>query len=364
MRNRYVRLVILVLFVLVLGLFGGRFMAHNAAGKSIAQTSAEQTDNGLSEIITIRCAGDSVTGGVGTPDNHQAVLGGSSYPSILYTLLVNNGVNAVVENAGHGGEKTSAIVARLGGAELEINEDLIFDSEGCAGPIDDKITATFSNTTVYPITFTSTDTDVNPVIINGISYEARKKKVDDQKKVFLYKDKSDATTVIKAGSKVKLSGAGRNSVNIIFAGINDAGSFSIDDYVAMLKAGAKVNGGQYIIVGPHRSFFDKASFVSGADKNERYANYKLRMQSEFGDHFLDLYTDWYGNALPVARSNGIFTDLSDDDLNRIQDKLNNRIIPSEFTYNGSENNVHLNRAGYTVIAHLVYNKMVSLGYIK
>lgn len=363
MKNKRNRLVNIVMFVLAL-ILGWWLFANNSAGKVNAQTSAEKINSKKTVTITIRCAGDSVTGGVGMPDNHQAILGGSSYPSVLYTLLVDNGVNAIVENVGYGGEKTSAIVARLGAAELKTNEDLIFDSEGCAGPIDDKITAAYGTKTAYPITFKSTDTDVNPVIIDGMCYEAKKKKVGDQKKVFLYKDKSNATTIIKAGSKVKISGTSKNSVNIIFAGINDGASYTIDDYVTMLKAGAKVNGGQYIIVGPHRSFFNKSSFVSGADKDERYANYKSRMQAEFGDHFLDLYTDWYENALPIARANGIYTDLSDADINRIQDKLNNRIIPSEFTYNGSENNVHLNKAGYTVIAQLVYNKMVSLGYIK
>lgn len=406
MKNRWNRFFIVVLLLSMLGISVFGNVACSAAGKSDAQISAQEanleksevttiksdkqiftqetdiekpeittikpdaqisdqeTNIKKTEIITIKCAGDSVTGGVGTPDNHQAILGGSSYPSCLYTLLVNNGVNAIVENAGHGGEKTSAIVARLGGAELNTNEDLIFDSEGCAGPIDDKIIATYSDRTQYPITFTSTDTDVNPVIIDGKSYEAKIKKINGEKKVFLYKDKSDATTIIKGGSKVKLSGTSRNSVNIIFAGICDDNSVSIDDYVTMLKAGAKVNGGRYIIVGPHGSFFNRTSFVDGADKNERYANYQARMKAEFGDHFLDLYNDWYENALPISRANGIYTDLSDADINRIQEKLNSRIIPSEFTYNGSENNVHLNKAGYTVIAQLVYNKMVSLGYIR
>ncbi len=66
------------------------------------------------EPIKIKCIGDSVTEGLSLDDHHTAVLGGSTYPSILYSLLNDNGIEAIVENAGHGGEDTASIGARIG----------------------------------------------------------------------------------------------------------------------------------------------------------------------------------------------------------------------------------------------------------
>ena len=370
-RTLFLNITILLLFIVLSVSVSIVSNAYEVADKSADINNIDTNESKICDQesvngpITIRCYGDSVTGGVGMPDNHSAVIGGSSYPSVLYTLLANNGINAIVENAGQGGENTSAIISRLGASKLIINEDLYFDNEGCAGPIDKKITAYFGDNISYPLKFSGIGTDINPIIINGNKYEAELKELDDKTSaVFLYKNANDPTTIIKAGESVELSSTSHNDVNIIFAGINDDNSVTIDEFVAMLKCGAAVNGNKYIIIGPYSRVFDRKGFVPGYTTYERYKYFINRMKDEFGNHFIDMYSDWYKNALSVALANGYFNDLTDSQIDIIQNKLNNHIVPAEYAYNHKENNVHLNKIGYTVLAHIVYERLNMLGYLK
>ena len=56
-------------------------------------------------------------------------------------------------------------------------------------------------------------------------------------------------------------------------------------------------------------------------------------------------------------------ELTQEQLDAVQMKLNNRIIPAEFTYTKNEGDVHLNNAGYLTIALIVYEKLLELKYI-
>ncbi len=316
------------------------------------------------KTITITCYGDSVTEGVKLDDFHSAVLGGSTYPSILYTLLCENGVDATVENEGHSGETTGAIVARLGGVNMFLNEELVFDNENYAGPIDRKITAVYSSSLQVPISFNVRHTDSNKIVIDGIQYNVKGKMMSDgNRKMFLFKGTDNTITTLKTGSAVQLSGMKRSNVSIILAGINDDKSIAIDDYVTMLKNGVAASSGKYIIVGPHSKIYDREGFVSGSTSEERRRNYQNKMIAEFGNHFVDLNTEWCERALPIAQSCGYLIDLSDEQINAIQAKLSSHSIPAEFTIDNKDKSVHLNRAGYTVIAHIVYERLKLLKYI-
>lgn len=313
--------------------------------------------------ITITCYGDSVTEGVKMEDFHTAVIGGSTYPSILYTMLHENRIDAVVENEGHSGEKTGAIVARLGGVNMTLTEDISFDNN-CAGSIDNKIVAMYNSNLNVPVSFNIRHTDNSAFTIDGVQYYVKGKIVDDGKReMYLYKYPENTLTAIKAGASVQLTGITTSNVVIIFAGINDDKSVTIDDYVAMLKNGVAASGGKYVILGPHSKVYDRQGFVNGSTSEERRENYRSRMTSEFGDHFIDLNTEWCERALSIAQEYGYFSDLSDEQISNIRIKLSNRRIPAEFTINNTDGNVHLNKAGYTVIAKLVYERLRLLKYI-
>lgn len=341
-----------------------KISTKTTTNRSVKTRTKKATVTSNVSTLTIKCVGDSVTEGMAMPDAHQAVLDGSTYPSILYTMLKNNGKEVKVENAGHGGEDTATILARVGGIPLYVNEDLKFNGSGKVESIDKKLTAVFSDTIQLPISFKYTGTDVNPILINGNKYKASLEENNKVWKTALYRGEGDSTSVIPAGTPAQLGGSTGNAVTIIFAGINDSADINIDKYVEMLKAGANACGGNYIILGPHQKIYDKANFVSGKTSEERRINYRNRMTAEFGNRFVDLNNDWCARALTVATQNGFFANSSADQLAAIQKKLNNRDIPAEFTYNNKAYNVHLNKAGYTVIAQIVYEKLVELGYVR
>jgi len=314
--------------------------------------------------ITIKCVGDSITSGLGMSDAHKTSYGGDTYPSILYTMLKDNGVNAIVENAGHEGEKTSSIISRSGNISLYVTEDLNFNDSGFTGPIDDKIAAVYSNDLIVPVTYTYTCTDVNPVIIDGQKYTAVGKDIgNNQWKVFLYKNSNNTTQTITAGKPVLISNSQNNDITIIFAGSNDKKDITIDDYVEMLKAGITSDSSKYIILGPYTGIYNRPNFVEGKTAKERKTLYLQRMQSEFGNHFIDLENEWFANAFAIANQNGYLNGLPTEKIDLINSKLNQNIIPAEFTYKNQEGNPHLNKAGYTVIARLVYERLKILGYI-
>ena len=60
------------------------------------------------------------------------------------------------------------------------------------------------------------------------------------------------------------------------------------------------------------------------------------MTTEFGNHFIDLNSEWYKRVLQIALDNGYFSNYSDEQLQNMKVKLDNGIIPSEFMNNNVE----------------------------
>ena len=67
----------------------------NGLKKAVVSESAALSDNiavpkiknDPNHTLTIKCIGDSVTQGMSLPDEYKAVIGGETYPSVLYTIL-------------------------------------------------------------------------------------------------------------------------------------------------------------------------------------------------------------------------------------------------------------------------------------
>ena len=315
------------------------------------------------EVLTIKCIGDSVTEGMGLPDAHKAEVGGESYPSILYTMLSESGVNATVENAGHGGEDTASIVARLGGTKLYLTDNLVFDKDGISDCLDGLIVADYGSDLYMPVNFSCTATDLNPIVINGINYKAvRRLGANNEYETYLTKSDLDSEDFVLAGSEVQITVSRHNSVNVIFAGINDDNNISFNTYIEILKKGIKASGDDYIILGPHINYYYREGFLKGSTSEERHESYVRRMEEEFGERFVDLNTLWFERAFPVALEKGYLVGMSSEERNIIKDKLSKKIVPAEFTVNNKENGVHLNEVGYAILAEIVYDKLEELGY--
>ena len=125
-------------------------------------------------------------------------------------------------------------------------------------------------------------------------------------------------TQITTNSMIKYS---KNAeVNIIWSGQNDSGvDFDIQQIINIQKKMIEYSGNNnYIIIG---------LLYAGDEVNNA-------MAEAYGEHFLDVR-----NALSTDNSNTVSEDYKSD-------------------------SIHLNEEGYTIVGQQVYNKLISLGYIK
>ena len=119
------------------------------------------------------------------------------------------------------------------------------------------------------------------------------------------------------------------------------------------------------MLGCTRALWLNWSDVQGSTDAEKYAAYVRAANETFGCHFIDLYKDFFENAMAYALESGYFTDKSAAELEEMEELLAQHILPAEFSYDGShQNDVHLNEAGYQVVGMLVFDRLKRLNYIE
>lgn len=345
--------------------------------RSANEKNIDDRINELSETqgILINCTGDSVTEGMGLDGAHTANYGKSPYPARLYTLLVDNGYDNVrVNNYGHGGERIAEIAGRVGGVPIYLSEDITIPSNnnevslGTNTSPSGRVSGTKlkqlysdSNGNDFQVYFTQTSHDTNPVYIDGIECTMS---IHDNAN-WIRKATADGNeTILKANSLVYTNDNRLPNVNIMYAGINDAASLTLERFIDNMKSCGEVNGGKYIVLGSTHSLFNNWSDVQGSTLTEKYNFYRRKCFEAFGNHFIDLYNDFFEHALEYSLESGYFTDKSESELEQMENLLNQHIIPAEFSYNkSSQGDVHLSEEGYHVIAMLIFDKLKRLNYI-
>ena len=322
--------------------------------------------------IIINCVGDSVTEGMGTNGNHTANYGKEPYPARLYTILKDNGYNNItVNNYGHGGECIPEVSTRIGAIPCYISEDITIPADnseislgtyqGAGSTTGTKLKQLYSNKNGddYCIYFTQTSHDTNPVYIDGIPYRLS---VHDDANWIKKQTADNKETIIKAGTLVFTNDNRNPNINIVYAGINDGATLSLQRFIDNMKACANVTG-KYIILGCTHPFFNNWSGVEGNTFNEKYSYYKRKCLEAFGNNFIDLYDEFSRHALDYALSSGYFSNKTSEELETISNLLQQHIIPADFTVSNNQNDVHLNEAGYQVIALLIFDRLKRLNYI-
>lgn len=345
--------------------------------RSANEKNIDDKMNELSETqgILINCTGDSVTEGMGLNGAHTANYGKSPYPARLYTLLVDNGYDNVrVNNYGHGGERIAEIAGRVGGVPIYVAENITIPASndevslGTNTSPSGRVSGTKlkqlysdSNGNDYEVYFTQTSHDTNPVYIDGIAYTMS---IHDDANWIKKATADDKETVIKANSLVYTNDNRLPNVNIMYAGINDGASLTLERFIDNMKSCGEINGGKYIVLGSTHALFNNWADVQGSTLDQKYEYYRRKCFEAFGNHFIDLYKDFFEHALEYSLESGYFTDKSESELEQMENLLNQHIIPAEFSYNkSSQGNVHLSEEGYHVIAMLIFDKLKRLNYI-
>lgn len=320
--------------------------------------------------ITIKCIGDSVTEGMSTNGARTATYGASPYPARLTTILTDNGYKVAITNAGHGGEQTNAIVSRLGAIPIVTTTDITVPADST-----DVLIINAKNTSqnkvkslvggsLYNVMYTQIASDINPVYIDGRKYNIGFEEGSNGERIIIRRtfDLTEPLT-IPSGAVLHLGSKKNADINIIWAGANDVPEFTLDVYKEMIQKAASINS-KYIVLGLHIPYFyTKQGFVDGSTTEEKYNNYRTQMLNAFGEHFIDMYREFFMHAMDYALDSGYFAKKTEAEITAIREKLANKVVPAEFTVDGTEGNVHLNEAGYHVVAMLIYDRLKVLQYI-
>lgn len=325
----------------------------------------------------ISCWGDSVTEGMGMEDAHKAIYGGYTYPSQLYTMIKDAGKNVDVKNYGHGGERTVDVLCRLKGAYTLEEITIQTGSESVnLGEITTK-NGVVTGSKLYshlgkdiPVKLTQLSDDTNPVTINGKKYNVEISAGSDQ-----YGDSTssimikpvetiDNNIIIPKNSLLLTNTLRSTNIYIVYIGVNDSSNITLEDWILRNKEFERENPKCLIIGSTNRISSAMSDLTDIESHSDRYTKYMDRARQEFGAKFLDLNELLVTqDAIQMAIDAGYITDRTEEQIAADNDAIAVKRLPPSFAYSGTTGEVHLNKAGYYVMAKLIYERLILLNWI-
>lgn len=283
--------------------------------------------------------GDSLTYGQGGS--------GTTYPQVLQDLI-DNDENITekykVINCGVQGDTTPGILARQGGISAFIKEDVTVPPTGQVDCSIRTISMGDNGIDTFSVSYNGDGSSViNPVMINGEYYNLR----TDQKIEKLNSGGESAN--IKAGSNIITYGARLSSksyINIFYTGQNDGklgGSYNNTKRIEQLKNSMNFASTQ------------KNLFISTAISRTQEQEYEY--QEAFGSAYINLYHEMSTRGVKIAVALGLMDEGTLDTAWNVVDK-------GGANKNGLLNDsIHWNYIGYTVLAHIIFERLKGLGWL-
>lgn len=314
--------------------------------------------------IHIVCYGDSTTQGMSMDGAGYAVYGQDTYPAHLQTMLTDSHVNAYVDNAGIGGLHTQDIMSIAQCVGIINTEDLTLSANlpySLGLRSDSKIACGIENPDgeLYKLHYEGAH-KISPLNIYG---QVATMTVDTDG--YNYLTCNNSLTIPKY-SVATVSPSKTDDIIVVWAGLNGYAELTLAKWIEFMNT-CKERTEKYLIIGgthPARGF-GAWSDVVGTTTDEKHDYYVRECVKNFGSKFIDLYSEFFGRALDIALAGGFFSDYTQQQLLDIQTTLNNHIVPASFSYDdASEGNVHLNSAGYYVVATLVYERLEQFGWLE
>ncbi len=291
----------------------------------------------------IACWGDSLTYG----------QGGTNAPYSSYPARLSNMTGLTVHNMGVGGETSVTIAARQGGLDIKLTEAVTIPADTSEVEIS---FAAYNQDGSYAGVIVPRNVSIagwNPCTINGIEGTLSVSVNTDVSPRVLNWAKFKRTTAGTAteaaiGTEVKVAGqdiAKEADINIFFTGTNggwnenhtNPSDTQSADLVALTDKmiAASKPGSKNLVIG-----LTTGGATSWSQTNEA-------LKAKYGDHFIDAKA--YLSSAEVLAEAGLTGTATPG------------VIPSAFV---TDDSVHLNDLGYHMLAKLVYNKLVDLGYVE
>lgn len=310
-----------------------------------SMTKMEPLKTAATEKIyrTISCWGDSVTAG----HSHT-----NSYPQVLEEL---SGVK--VYNFGGCGEGANTIAARQGGLDTVVSSDFTIPASNeekaqlglnILSPLGEVIYGGLIN----PQNNCTGDFEggVNPCHINGVKGTLSCVSDGTHEYFYFQREESGEAVEVAAGSKLVTNAAiTRNEdIMVVLAGYNGGGTDfdTLADYIQAMTDNLADENKKYIILGMVHS----CSRLRALDESD-VAKYEQLMKERFGEHYLPLQEAF--TSPEIFGYCGLTA--TESELKEIANgTIPKRLCPDE---------VHFSHEGYIGMAHVVYNKMIELGYL-
>ena len=312
------------------------------------ETASKDTSSKEPEVLNpliITCYGDSVTEGMSVELDKK-------YPSVLATLL---GKKYKVQNAGDGGEKTTAIMARQGSMKVYTKAEVKFQSGQTEVLIDQGTTRGLVAENGRFLSWNDPfgrDVPISEVTINGKSYKLQFRNFAWSKgggpstcDTYLVRTNATDEEIIPENSQVVFAIANTSKTNyadIYFMGFN--GEYTdIDDLVSQYQKMIDYRkDDNYLVVIP---FWEKSI------KKTAYEKFK----KAFGDHAVDVVEYCVNGGLDKL---GITLEKYDSGC------LESEILPYSLKLYTISNrqDVHLNEKGYKVQQMLFTNREKRLNF--
>lgn len=283
--------------------------------------------------------GDSLTYGQGGS--------GTTYPQVLQDLI-DNDENITekykVINCGVQGDTTPGILARQGGISAFIKEDVTVPPTGQVDCSIRTISMGDNGIDTFMVSYNGDGSSViNPVMINGEYYNLRiGPKIEKL-------NSGGESANIKAGSNIITYGARLSSksyINIFYTGQNDGklgGSYNSTKRIEQLKNSMNFASTQ------------KNLFISTAISRTQEQEYEY--QEAFGSAYINLYHEMSTRGVKIAVALGLMD-------GGILDTAWNVVDKDGANKNGLLNDsIHWNYIGYTVLAHIIFERLKGLGWL-
>lgn len=297
----------------------------NSDGGSGSQNTQSSTQIDLSGKGVIICFGDSITEGMAMDKNH-------TYPSVLQSKL---GEQIKVINAGVSGENSNTIMSRANAIDFQLAKDITFNAGQSEAQLDARFFVTSDGGAIrYRYGKTGNELSTKNIIIDGKAYILTGKGED---KYSVSRADSSAALTLKKGAKAQFDYSSQYDkayCAIVLMGANDS-DLSVDELIARYKKIAATSE-KFIAIIPH-----------------------------YGTDYTEEFTAAFGNATVNLREyckEEVWGKYNITKEKKDEYYIGEGLLPSRFVYQGKKGDCHLNELGYKILANLIYEKGVELGY--
>ena len=286
---------------------------------------------GLENKGVVICFGDSITEGMGMAYENN-------YPSILRRKLEGQ---IKVINAGVSGETSNSIMSRANAIEFTVTNDITFKEGQCEAVLNRKLFSTMDGGEIcYRYSVFGKDLPLTNVVIDGVPYKMRFEAGndgEDSHKYILARSDASSVLTIQKGARVQYDYSkffDKRYCTVLLMGANDS-NVGVDELIARYKKIAALSE-KFIAIIPHYS----------TDHTEKF-------------------TEAFGNATVSVREyckEKVWVDFKLQKDETDEQYISEGILSPKFVYQGKKGDCHLSQLGYEILAKLVYEKGVELGY--